>query len=75
MGLFEIPQFKRSPGGILALVLGIILGGFGILITGIIEKHKDTIIIGVLQIVATLLLGLGWIWAVIWGILIFIKSN
>ncbi len=75
MGLFDIPTFQRSPGGLLAIILGILLGGLGILIVGIVEKHKDTMIIGALQLLATFLFGLGWIWAAVWGILIFVKSR
>lgn len=75
MGLFEIPTFKRSPDGILALVLGILLGGLGIIITGAVASHKNTVIVGVLQLLTGFIFGLGWLWAIVWGILIFVRSQ
>jgi hypothetical protein len=89
MDLFQIPQLKRSPDGILALVLGILLGGLGILITGAIAKHRNTMIVGAIQLGIAILgivlsfmmpllafVGfLTWVWAVVWGILIFVKSS
>jgi hypothetical protein len=79
MGLFDIPNLKRSPNGILALVLCILLGGIGTIIIGAIDNNgndkKNIIIVGVLQFLASFLFGLGWIWAVVWGIIAFVRSS
>jgi hypothetical protein len=90
MGIFDIPVVKRSPHGILALVLGIVLGGLGILITGAVAKHKNTIIVGGIMMAGSILLTilgfvvmplfsmLAWlfyVWALVWGIMIFVKST
>lgn len=76
MGLFEIPTLKRSPDGILALVLGIVLGGIGIIITGAVANHKNTIIVGVIQTVVTVVtFGLAYFWSLAWGILLFVRSE
>lgn len=82
MGFFDLPTVKRSPTGILALVLCILLGGIGTIIVGAIEKNpqgqtqKNIIILGVIQLVVTIVtFGIGWIWALIWGILVFVRST
>lgn len=79
MGFFDIPTVNRSPTGILALVLCILLGGLGTIIVGAIDNNgnnkRNIILLGVIQIVATLAFGLGWLWAVIWGIMVFVRST
>ena len=77
MGIGSIPTVKRSPDGILALVLCIFLGGLGTIIVGAIHKgpaQKDIIITGVIQLVLSIIL-VGYIWALIWGIMTFVKST
>ena len=78
MGFFDIPTVKRSPNGILALVLCILLGGLGTIIVGAIDDRgnnkKNIIILGVIQLVLSFIL-VGWIWAVIWGIMVFVRSD
>lgn len=79
MGFFDIPTVNRSPNGILALVLCILLGGLGTIIVGAIDKSGNNktniILLGVIQIVLSFAFGLGWIWAVVWGILVFVRSQ
>lgn len=61
--------------GIIALILNIIpLPGLGTIIAGVVSgrdvlKH---VLIGVIQIIIPII---GWIWAIIWGILIFLESR
>jgi hypothetical protein len=78
MGFFDIPTVKRSPNGILALVLCILLGGLGTIIVGAIDDRGNNkmniILLGVIQLVLTFIL-VGWIWAVIWGIMVFVRST
>lgn len=69
------PIVDRNPWGILALVLGIVgLGGVGTIIAGVQDgRHKGRdITIGILQIV---ILFVGSVWGLVWGILIFVKGN
>lgn len=80
MGFFDIPTVKRSPNGILALVLCILIGGIGTIIVGAINDRgnnkKNIIILGVIQLVVALVtFGIGTIWAIIWGILVFVRST
>jgi hypothetical protein len=88
MGLFTVPTLQRNPHGILALVLGILLSGLGLLIAGLIAKSKDTWMMGLLIIVVQIVLyilgfviGFGllgmlvWVFAIVWSILIFMKST
>ena len=78
MGFFDIPNVKRTPNGILALVLCILLGGLGTIIVGAIDDRgndkKNIIILGVIQLVLSII-AVGWVWAVVWGILVFVRST
>lgn len=68
------PTVERTPWGIVALVLGIIgLGGVGTIIAGAVSKENlvRDIVIGILQLIIPFV---GWIWGLVWGILIFVKS-
>ncbi len=80
MGIFSIPTVKRNPTGILGLLLGIFLGGLGIIITGLVhdnaEEKKNLMIHGAIIFVVTLVtFGLAWVWGLIVGILLFVKSE
>ncbi len=76
MGFFDIPTVKRNPTGILALVLCILIGGIGTIIVGVMEKKQNVWVLGIIQVVVTVVtFGIGWIWALIWGILVFVKST
>ncbi len=70
-----VPHVERTPWGIVALVLGIVgLGGIGTIIGGVLDKSNTVrdVIIGVLQLVIPVV---GWIWGLVWGILIFMDSS
>lgn len=76
MGFFDIPTVKRNPTGILALVLCIFLGGLGTIIIGVMEKQKNVWILGIIQlVVAFVTFGIGHIWALVWGIIVFVRSS
>lgn len=79
MGFFDLPTVPRSPNGILALVLCILLGGIGTIIVGAIDKggndKKNIIILGVIQVLTSFIFGLGWVWAIVWGIMVFVRST
>lgn len=68
------PIVDRNPWGIVALVLGIIgAGGVGTIIAGAVSKRHMArdITFGILQLIPII----GWIWGLVWGILIFVKGN
>jgi hypothetical protein len=76
MGFFDIPTVKRNPTGWLALILGILLGGIGTIIIGVMEKQKAVWQLGIIQLVVTIVtFGIGGIWALVWGILVFVRST
>ncbi len=76
MGFFDLPTVKRNPTGILALVLCILLGGIGTIIIGVMEKKQNVWILGIIQIVVTIVtFGIGGLWALIWGIMVFVRST
>lgn len=68
-----VPTVARSPIGILALILNIIPGGIGSIVAGASAKDTKTIVFGVLQFVLGFVV-VGWIWSIVWGILIFKES-
>ena len=83
MGLLDVPSIQRSPWGIVCLVLNILISGVGSIIAGVMGKHSQTLVIGIIQLMLGagalyLFKGLGllvWVWSIVWGILIFQKSR
>lgn len=73
MGILDIPSYDKK-GGIIAAILAILLSGLGILIWGIVKGEKDTIIQGIIILLLTFFFGIGWILAVIWAIIVLVKS-
>eukprot|EP00727_Mastigamoeba_balamuthi_P007023 m51a1_g2941 hypothetical protein (89) ;mRNA; f:603055-603754 len=70
----------KTPGkGLVGLILGIVnilLPGIGVIIAGAIDGGEGgvvDIIIGLIQLV-TCWLVIGWIWAIVWGILMIIRN-
>jgi len=66
---------RKTPGkGALAIVCGIvncIFFGIGTIIAGAIDKSKSDVVIGLLQLFVPLV---GWIWSIIWGILMIMHG-
>ena len=83
MAFTDVPSLQRSPWGIVCLILNIVFSGVGSIIAGVMGKHNQTLIIGIIQLAAGWLLFwvigpiglLMWIWSIIWGVLIFQKSS
>lgn len=73
-GVLDVPRLPRKPWGILALVLNILPGGVGTIVTGVKGKHTASIFIGVFQLLLVPVL-LGWIWSIVWGVTIFRRSH
>lgn len=74
MGWFDRPSVDQTPWGIVALILGIFgLGGVGTIIAGVIDGKNlvRDIVNGILQLVIPFV---GWLWGLIWGILIFLRK-
>mmetsp|Transcript_26 Transcript_26/g.19 ORF Transcript_26/g.19 Transcript_26/m.19 type:complete len:88 (-) Transcript_26:77-340(-) len=61
---------------IISLVLNIIFPGCGTILNGVMGPalSVEQIIIGVIQIFTAICL-IGWIWSILWGILIFLKKK
>lgn len=69
----HVPTVERSPWGILCLILDIVpIPGIGTIIAGAKTSDVKNIIFGILQAVIPVI---GWIWGIVWGILIFLKST
>lgn len=74
MGWFDRPSVDQAPWGIVSLILGIFgLGGVGTIISGIVDGSNVVrdVVNGILQLVIPFV---GWIWGLIWGILIFLRK-
>ncbi|CRG99814.1 conserved Plasmodium protein, unknown function [Plasmodium relictum] len=71
IGNLEVPEQGNSSVNIIFGVLNIFFFGIGMIILGIVNKDVDDLIIGILQFVIPIV---GWIWAIIWGILIIIRN-
>jgi hypothetical protein len=71
----QVPAVERSPWGILCLILNIVpLPGLGSIIAGAKTSHTKTIVFGIIQFVTAFIV-IGWIWSIVWGVLIFMKST
>ncbi len=72
----NVPTVERSPMGILCLILNILLPGIGTIVAGVVAKGNlaRDIIIGLLQFFTSGII-IGWIWSIVWGVLIFKKSS
>jgi len=70
-------QTPSGGGGMATLALGLInifFPGIGVIIAGILDNNMTDVVIGVLQLLFAFFI-LGWIWAIIWGILMIIRSQ
>ncbi|CAD2086156.1 conserved Plasmodium protein, unknown function [Plasmodium vinckei] len=68
----EVPENGNSSINVMLGVVNIFFFGFGMIAIGILNKDPDDLIIGILQLLVPLI---GWIWAILWGILIVIKNS
>ena len=61
---------------IISLVLNIFLPGWGTILNGIMGPTIDAIeiVIGVIQLFTAFCI-IGWIWSMVWGVLIFLKKK
>ncbi|PFH33763.1 hypothetical protein BESB_079790 [Besnoitia besnoiti] len=55
----------------LLALLNCILFGIGMIVIGIFETDATDILIGILQLILPLV---GWIWAVVWGVIMITKA-
>mmetsp|Transcript_9548 Transcript_9548/g.10559 ORF Transcript_9548/g.10559 Transcript_9548/m.10559 type:complete len:86 (+) Transcript_9548:42-299(+) len=66
----QLPKVKSKVWVWIILILNIVLPGVGTMVAGCIYKcHRKSIIIGLLQLLLFPFI-IGWVWSVIWGVLI-----
>lgn len=70
--LLAIPS--TGDKNIIWLILGVLIGSLGVIINGFIIDDKNTKILGIIFLVLSLAFGIGWILAIIWTIVVFIKN-
>ncbi|PHJ25143.1 transmembrane protein [Cystoisospora suis] len=71
---FRVPVAPSGKERVTYALLGLlncVFFGLGMIIIGFLENDTNNMMIGVLQL---LLPVVGWIWAVVWGILIMLKA-
>jgi hypothetical protein len=75
MGFMDVPKVK-PPNHIICLVLNWVLPGIGTIAAVFMSGNIDTlqIIIGVAQFCLSWV-GIGWLWAIVWGVLIFLAVD
>jgi len=72
----RITSLGTPRGGELAWLWGIInivLPGIGVIIAGLLDGNTTDIIIGVLQFLLAFIF-IGWVWAIIWGLLMIARG-
>jgi hypothetical protein len=74
MGFFTVPVIERKPWGILILVMNILPWpvGIGTMMAAAHERNWKMFVLGVLMMVVFVV---GWIYSIIWGIMVLIKGT
>lgn len=67
----DVPTSQNKVLYIILGIINLIFFGIGMIIIGIIEGNCANILIGLLQLILPLI---GWIWAVVWGVLIITRN-
>ena len=64
-----------APWGIVLLIINVLLPGIGSIINSLMadKVRVTTLVVGILQLVLAGFI-VGWIWSIIWGVLIFKKQ-
>ncbi|KAL9656712.1 hypothetical protein ABK040_002979 [Willaertia magna] len=74
----SVPKLSNSMASVV-FVMCLLFAGVGTIFAGLITKERRksfiTIVVGFLQIVTVALCGIGWLWAVLWGVFMVLKSN
>eukprot|EP01090_Pellita_catalonica_P012519 TRINITY_DN2740_c0_g2_i4.p1 TRINITY_DN2740_c0_g2~~TRINITY_DN2740_c0_g2_i4.p1 ORF type:complete len:121 (-),score=19.14 TRINITY_DN2740_c0_g2_i4:20-382(-) len=69
----QAPQGGSPLIGLILGVVNILWPGFGVIIAGALDGNQNDIIIGIMQFILAFFF-IGWIWAVVWGILMIINN-
>lgn len=72
-----VPTVERAPWGIVGLILNVLpLPGLGTLVTGVVSRENilRDVVVGILQLLLVPLV-VGWLWSIVWGVLIFVQSR
>ncbi|VWU53174.1 conserved protein, unknown function [Hepatocystis sp. ex Piliocolobus tephrosceles] len=68
----EVPDSGNHSLNIILGVVNLFFFGIGLIVLGVVYNNVDDIILGILQLFLPVI---GWIWAIIWGILIIIRNS
>lgn len=69
-----VPIVTRKPWGIVCLVLNILLPGTGTLVAAGNQEDKKYLIFGIVQLLTALIV-VGFLWSIVTGVMIFVKSE
>lgn len=73
MGTWDVPQVEK-PWGLVCLLLNLFPSGVGTLIAAGQAKDLRNLLFGLLQLFLFFLI-LPWLWSVVWGVRIFLRSQ
>lgn len=73
MGLWDVPQVER-PWGLVCLLLNIVPPGVGTMIAAGQTRDLRNLLFGLVQFFLFFLI-VPWVWSVVWGVRIFLRST
>lgn len=74
VSLFRVPSVRPCEA-LLTLIGNLFFPGLATAVLGLVTADTNTIIIGLVQFLATFLFFIGWLWALIFSILLLAKSS
>lgn len=73
--MVHVPVVRRKPWGILCLVMNLLpLSGIGTMMAAANQENTKYFVYGVLQFLLGIMI-VGWVWGVVMGVMIFLKSE
>jgi hypothetical protein len=74
MAFADVPVVTRKPWGIICLVMNVILPGTGTMIAAGNQEDVKHWVFGLVQMLLFWTV-LPWVWSIVWGVLILLKSE
>lgn len=71
----HVPTVRRKPWGIICLVLNILPPGLGTMLAAARQEDTRNFVYGLIQFLGWPLAFIPWVWSIVWGVLIFMKSE